>query len=77
MIKVNLHYPNGAVYSTQTVTVAEMLTALRSVANPATTPLFLLDEPKQGKVPLKILGEVLDTDVSQLSFQLAKVVELG
>lgn len=76
-LKVNLIYPNGATYTTNTATVADLLTALKSVADPVNTPVFLLDELAMGKIPLKILGEVLDPTLTPaISFQVAQVVDL-
>lgn len=77
MVQINLIYPNGIRYTTQTMSVAELITALQSVPNPATMPVLLHDNPKQGMLPLKADGVFLDPDVSARFFRMSQVVDLS
>lgn len=74
MIQINLIYANGARLTTETVSVAELLTALKAVPNPDVTAVLLLDEPGQGRLPVKLDGLFLEPAVSAEFFQLSRRV---
>lgn len=75
MIKVNLKYPSGATYTTETATVVDLIAALKGISEDR--PVFLQYSGRQGKIPVKILGVVDDPDISTgPSFIIESVVDL-
>lgn len=74
MIKVNLKYANGATYETETATVADLLGVLQGVTHDM--PIFLLDNAKLGKIPLRVIGVTHDADVSSGTIFLIESVVL-
>lgn len=77
MIQINLIYPNGIKYTTQTMSVAELIAALQAIPNPATMAVLLHDNPKQGMLPIKADGVFLDPDVSARFFRISQVVDVS
>lgn len=77
MVKVNLTYPNGAVLATETISVTDLISALKSVGSPDTTAVFMVDKPQEGLIPLQIIGLLYNPALTSLvSFQLQPVVDL-
>lgn len=75
MIKVNLTYPNGATYESETATVWDLMAILKTIKQDM--PIFVIDRSAQGKVPVRLLGMVDAPDISTgHAFIIEPVVDL-
>lgn len=77
MIQINLIYPNGVKYTTQTYSVQDLIQALQLVPNPTVTAVMLHDPDKKGFLPIKADGIFIDPDVSARFFRLSQVVDVS
>lgn len=77
MIQINLIYPNGVKYTSETLSVQDLIQALQMVPNPTTTAVLWHDHPKQGLLPIKADGMFLDPEVSARFFRLSLVVDMS
>lgn len=77
MIQVNLIYPNGVKYTTQTYSVQDLIQALQLCPNPTVTAVLLHDPDKKGVLPIKSDGIFIDPDVSARYFRLSQVVDVS
>lgn len=77
MIQINLIYPNGVKYTTQTYSVQDLIQTLQLVPNPTTTAVLLHDPDKKGVLPIKADGIFIDPDVSARYFRLSQTVDVS
>lgn len=70
MIQLNLLYANGAAVKTSTISVAELISMLQAIPNPATTAVLIVDPGMGGRAPVQADGYFQDPMISAPFFQL-------